>query len=822
MSSPIRLWFRPLLKHPAFSAAAILTLALGIGANTAIFSVVHAILIRPFPYPASDEVTFVSASRRDQPESSFPLSFPDLEDFQQEKSGFTHLGGALDAQLIVSGEFAATRVKGAHVSPSVLELLRVPPRQGRLLRTEDDQPGAPRICVLGHRAWERFFALDPAVVGKTIVLDGKPHEVVGVMPPGFRFWDAWFYLPLAHGIPPEMRQVRGARMGMWGIGRLARGVTPEQAQQALDVVARRIEQAFPGENKGVTVKVRRLSETVGSRIRPALMLLFGAVACVLLIACVNVANLLLARGSSRTRELAVRSALGATRARIARDLIAENIPLGVLASLAGVAMAFLGLRALLAIIPGELIPAEASIRLSWPVLGFTLAVGILTAVLAAVLPAWHGARAAVADALKDGGRSGTGLSGTRIRASLIVAEVALALTLLIGAGLLLRSLAGIARTDPGFRADGLLVASIELPDTRYGDPDRAHAFLRELVERVARFPQARQIGIASTHPMSGGGFNLPIYIHGRPFDRENLESIQYNSVFPGTLETLGIQIIRGRHLEASDRAGGEPVVVINAAAARRFFPDEDPIGRRIIVGVPAVMAGDNPTGFMKALVDPPPARIVGIVQDTRQFALTAETEPEVYFPYDQSLLVPPARNNVSLVVRTSGDPRDLAGSIRQELRSMEPLLPLDRIRTMDAIISDSLRGQRFMVVLLGTFAATALLLSAIGIYSVVAWLVSQRTREMGIRLALGAQPSGVVRLIALQGLRPVLIGLALGAVLAVLLSRTLASQLVGITTTDPLTYVATALGLAVIAAVASWFPARRAARVDPLTALRAE
>lgn len=818
----LRITLRQLLKRPGFTAAAILTLALGIGANTAIFSVVHAILLRPFPYPDSDRIMFVSATQRDQPESSFPLSFADLEDFQTQTNAFDGLGGAMDAQFIVTGNFETTRLKGAFVSPVTLDLLRVPPLTGRLFQPENDQPGTERVCLLAHRAWERFFALRPDVVGQSVTLDGKLHQIVGVMPPTFKFWDAWFYVPLAHGIPPELRPLRGVRMGMWGIGRVQPGISPEQAEHALDIVARRIETAFPGENKNITARVRALSETVGGRIRPTLMLLFGAVACVLLIACVNVTNLLLARGASRTRELAVRSALGATRLQLARHLLLETLPLGLLAAFAGVLLATLGLRALLSIIPPELIPAEANIGLSGPVLAFTIAIGLTTALLAGILPAWQGAHGAVAEALKDGGRGGTTFSGSRIRGGLVVAEVALAATLLVGAGLLLRNLAQIARTDPGFPTDHLLVASVQLPETQYADPERPLLFARQLIERASRFPGARRVGIASSVPMSDDNFNLPLLVEGRPFNREQFRSINYNAVVPGTLETLGIRLQQGRLFQPTDRAGGERVVLLNATAAKLFFPDENPLGRLVAAGIPPEMAGDNPSGIVKAIINPPWARVIGIVNDTRQFGLTSDPQPEAYFPLEQSLQVPPARNNLSLVIRTAGDPRTLAGSVRQELQELDPNLPLDRIQTMDAIVADSLRSQRFIVVLLGVFAGVALALAAVGIYSVVAWLVSQRTREMGIRIALGAQPTTIVRLVIAQGLRPVLLGLAIGAALALALSRMLAHQLVNLTHTDPLTYATTGLTLVAIATLACWIPARRAARIDPLNALRAE
>ena len=818
----LRLAFRRFLKKPGFAAATLLTLALGIGANTAIFSTIHAILLRPLPYPDQGRIMFVSAAERDRPDQTFPVNFADLEDWREQNDVFEQLGGSLDAQFVVTGDFESTRLKGAYVTPSTLDLLQVPPRLGRLLRAEEDRPGAARVCVLTHRAWERFFQARPDAIGGTVMLDGQPHEVVGVMPPGFKFWDAWFYVPLAHAIPPELRPLRGVRLGLWGIGRTRAGVTPQQAEAALDVIARRLEQKFPAENRKTTARVNPLAETVGGQLRPTLLLLFGAVAAVLLIACVNVANLLLARGAVRAREFAVRSALGAGHARLVRDLLIEMLPLGIGSAAAGILLASVGLRALLALIPAELIPAEAEIGLSWPVLTYSLVIGIGTALLAGMLPAWQAARTAVGESLKDGGRTGTGFAGTRVRSGLIVTEVALAILLLVGAGLLLRNLARLARTDPGFRTEHLLVAAIELPEKKYADPNQGLAFGRDLLDRVRSFALEQQAGLLTSLPLFNGSFNLPLLIQGQAFDRENVRSVTYNAITPGKLETLGIPLLRGRHLTPADRAGGENVVLLNATAARQFFGEQDPVGRFVACGIPPEMAGENPSGIVKALVNPPWARIIGVVADTRQSGLAIPPQPEVFFPFEQSLPVPPTRNSLTLVLRTSGDPRALTGSVRQEIRSLDASLPVDRIKTMEAVVTDTLKGQRFVVVLLGVFAGVALLLAAVGIYSVVAWLVSQRVREMGIRMALGAAPARVVRLMVVQGLRPVLIGLVLGTGLALGLSRVIAGQLVNVSPLDPITYAAVAVILSAVATGACWLPARRAARVNPTEALRAE
>ncbi|MFN0069774.1 MAG: ABC transporter permease [Limisphaerales bacterium] len=820
----LRFVLRQLWRQPGFTALAVLTLALGIGANTAIFSVVHAVLLRPFPYPDSGQIVFLSGTLRTNDSFSFPLNFADLEDFRAQAAAFEGLGGTQDEQFTVTGVTEPSRVKGAYLMPAVLELLRVPPVVGRPLLPADDQPGAPRVCVLADRAWERFFQRRPDVVGQTLLLNGNPHEVVGVMPPAFKFWDAWVYVPLVHGIPPELRTMRGVRTGMWGIGRLRPGVTPEQAAQQLDVVAGRIAAEHPAENGDATVRARPLAETVGSRIRPTLLLLFGAVGCVLLIACVNVANLLLARGAARGRELAVRAALGASRGRLAGQLLLETLPLGLLAAVVGVLFAVAGLRFLLSQIPPELVPAEADIRLSLPVLAFTAGVGVVAALLAGVLPAVQASRRAVHDALKEGARSAGGLRGAWVRGALVTAEVALALALLVTAGLLVRNLVQVARTDPGFLTEHLLVSSVQLPEARYPDPDRAEAFVRELLERTARYPGVRHAGVLTVVPMGGGSMNLPLLLDGRAYTRQDdLRSVIYNAVTPGAIEALGLRLGSGRLPDANDHAGAERVVVLNAAAARQFFGHEDPVGRRVAAGIPRALLGDRPAeGVLAAIVDPPFARVIGVVSDSRQYGLMNDPQPEIFVPFGQSFRVPPVRNGFALLLRTADDPGALAGTLRQDLRGLDPDLPLDAVRTMEAMVAETLRSTRFLVVLLGLFAAVALVLAALGIYGVVGWLVNQRTREMGIRLALGAPPAGVIGLVVRQGLRPVLLGLLLGGGLAFALTRAFASLLPDAVTADAATYLAVAVLLAAVAALACWLPARRASRVDPMIALRAE
>ncbi|MBN9691505.1 MAG: ABC transporter permease [Verrucomicrobia bacterium] len=819
-----RFLIRPFRQHPAFAAIAVLTLALGIGANTAIFSVIHAVLIRPFPYPEQEQIVFISGVLRRDATATTSVNSLDLLDFQREATAFAGLGGAQDAQLVVTGSQEAARVKGANVSPSVLELLRTPPLLGRLLLPSDDVPGAAPVCVLSDRAWERFFQRNPNVVGKSVVLNGTSHEVVGVMPGNFKFWNAWFYRPLTLGIPEDLRNTRGVQMNIWAVGRLKPGISHAQATEDLDRIARRIEAAFPIENRDLTVRVQELAETVGASLRPTLLLLFGAVGCVLLIACVNVTNLLLAQGASRSRELAVRTALGATQGRILRLLLGETLPLGLLAAAFGILLAWGGLKLILSVIPVELIPAEATVRLSWPVLAFTVGVSLVTSLVAGLVPAWQASRIDSADALKEGGRTVGGERVGRLRSGLVVAEVALAFTLLIGAGLLVRSLLQVARIDPGFRVDNLVVASAQLPESRYSDPDRSLALIRNLRERVHLLPGVVSSGILGTLPMTGDNFSVPLLVEGRTYTaQDDLRSVTYTTATPGAMEAIGLKLKEGRFFNELDRAGGERVAILNAKAARQFFGDENPVGRKVASGVPrSLLSNQEITGLLAALADPPFARVIGVVSDTRRYSLTAEPPPEVFYPFEQGLAVPMVRNNLGVVVHSHGNPQNVVAALRQELRNMDSELPLDTVRTMTSIVDESLRGQRFVVVLLGLFAGLALLLATLGIYSVMAWMVSQRTRELGIRLALGASPWGMIRMVVAQGSRPVLLGLLLGLGLALALSRVIASQLVNTTPHDVPTYAVAGLGLLAVALLACWIPARRAARVDPMNALRSE
>lgn len=812
---------RQLLRNPGFAAVAILTLALGIGANTAIFSVLHAVVLRPFQYPEAERIVFVSVHDRDHADSLNSLSYPDLLDYAAQNEVFEHFGGALDGSIVVSEGPDPARVKGCCLSPEIFSLLRTPPLLGRVLLPSDNQREAERVCVLSFAAWQRFLSGAPDVLGRTITLDGRPHAVVGVMPDHFKFWNAQVYVPLIHGVPRDIGQTRAATIGIWGVGRLKHGVTLEQANANLDTVAHRLAKAYPDSNRTTYAQGRPLVETVSQQIRPTLLMLFGAVGFVLLIACVNVTNLMLARGATRVRELAVRSALGASRGRVFRQLLAETLPLALAGAALGIALAAGGLKVLLGVIPENLIPAEANVRLSLPVLGFTLVTSLFAAVLAGVLPAIQSSRLDLNEALKEGARGSSDRKGGRVREALVVAEVALALTLLIGAGLLTRDLARLLRIDPGFRVEGLVVARLDLPEVRYAEPARGEAFVRTLLERVRVLPGVERVGIARSAPLSSGAFNIPLMIFGKSYARlEDMENLNYNPLAGDALATLGARLVAGRPLNDQDRGTTERVVVLNEAAVKKFFPDGQALGRQVVAGIPANLAGQD--SVPPELIDPPWATVVGIASDVRQFGFLGKPQPEMYLPFEQSFKISGSRNQFYLLVRTPGSPETVIPSLRQALRELEPNVPTDAFQTMASLVRESTRPQRFVAWLLGIFAGVAGFLAVIGIYSVVSWTVAQRTREVGIRMALGATPTVVVSRLVRLGLVPVLLGVGLGLLIALALAQVMTHQLAEVPARDPLTYAGVALLLTLVAVVACWLPARRAAKVDPMVTLRAE
>jgi len=804
----IRYAGRMLAKRPAFSAVAILTLALGIGANAAIFSVVNAVLLRPLPFEEPDRLVAVWTP---VPKRSFrrgPSSYPDFADYRDQSASFASLSALRPRGYTLAAEGAPERVEGARVSWSLFATLGVAPQLGRSFSAEEDRLGGPRVAILSHGLWQRRFGADPGIVGRAVSFDGEPHTVVGVLPDGFRLdfqvADAEIYTPIALDGKDSIEERGMHYLGI--VGRLKGGVLAAQAQAELAALAERLAQAYPDSNTGRTVAVVPLHEEIVGDARRGLLVLLGAVALVLLVSSANVANLLLARATEREREVAVRSALGAGRRRLGRQFLTESLLLALAGGVLGLCIASWGVGALAAQAPADL-PRAADIQLDLRVLGFTFAVSILTGLLFGMVPAWRSARTPLTLALNEGGRGSGGPRRQRARSVLIVAEVAISLVLLVGAGLLLRSLDRILRVDPGFDPEGVLTASIRLPESKYATAQSYAALYERLVARVAALPGVQAAGIATPLPVNNDVWGTSFVRLDRPEPAPGERiSAHYKSVTPGYFAALRIPLRAGRLLDDRDRRGAARAILVSQALARRAFPDEDPLGKQVRFGV-SVDETDDGAAW----------EIVGVVADTAVNRLEDEPQPAFYVSaWHQPI------EGTSLVVRSASDPLSLAEALRREVQALDPELPVHRIRTMSELVSASVAQRRFQALLLAAFAGVGLALAAIGLYGVMAFSVSQRTREIGIRMALGAQGRGVLRLVIGQGLALVIVGVALGLAVALAFSRVLAGLLFRVSATDPAIFAIVPALLLLTALVASYPPARRATRVDPLTALRCE
>ncbi len=812
-----RLALRQLVRQPGFAFVAILTLALGIGANTAIFSVVHAVLVNPFPYAQPTRIAFVQQMRTGQ-QGTMPVNWLDFLEWRAQSTTLEHLSYVRNEAFVLSGVAEPAFLQGAAMSASAWTLLGVSPELGSTFAERHDQVGADPVCVISHAAWQRHFGGAPDVVGRSIALDDRSYTVLGVMPAAFRFWAADVWVPISLRTADAFMQNRLFRNGGWAVGRLAPGVSLEDADRELDLISARIAQQFPDSNKDVAADTTLLAETVSGAIRPTLLMLSAAVACLLLIACVNVANLLLARSATREREFGVRSALGASRGRLLRQLTLEALPLALGGGLCGVLLAWGGLHLLLLLLPAGMVPAEADIRINSTVLGF----GFCLCVLATLV---FGAAAALArttdvapEVLREAGGGTSGRRAQRIRSGLVMVEVALAVALLFGAGLLLRSLDALQRVDVGFDTRHLLLTSVRLPEQAYPEGAAATRVFAEVLERLATVPGVAAAGATQNAAMTGGS-GLPMVVEGTTYtDLNALPGVQFALVMGDFFAAQGLELVKGRTLDERDRAGAEPVVVINAAAARQFFPEGDPIGRRVMVGIPPelIVPGMLPEGLDTFQW----STVVGVVNDIRHFGPASDPPPMAFLPVAQSWNHPAARNAMTLLVRTVGEPEDVAAAVREAVWAVDRDQPVPAAQPMDALLTDILRPVRFNGVLLGLFAAVALLLSAIGIYGVVAWHVAQRVREMGIRLALGASRSAVLRQVVGQGMRVVGVGVVVGMLGAVGVGFALRRLLFGVEPFDPWSAVGVPLLLLGVALLACWVPAQRAAAIDPIEALR--
>lgn len=822
----LRYGFRMLVKNPAFTFIAVLALALGIGANTAIFSVVNVMLLRPLPFADSDHLVAIWTRNPARSTTRGSTAPPDFRAWQEKSKSFVGVGAYYLGDFNISAKSEPERVRGAFVSSNLFPLLGTKPALGRLFTAEEEQFGRHRVAILGHGLWQRRFGSDPNLVGQQVTLNSESYTVVGVMPP-----DTWLrqakqkaelWIPMA--FEPGSNQNTRNNYFLNVIGRLKPGVEVARAQAEMDVIAGQLEQDYK-ENAGLGARVVSLSEDTSGDNRPILLILLGAVGCVLLIACANVANLLLSRAASRERETALRIALGASRARLIRQWLTENILLSTLGGAIGLALAAWGLQAIVALAPENLsrtaiITQDAGIAIDHRVLIFTVLLSVLTGVVFGLLPVLQASNPDLNKGLKDSGRSTTGsVRSRRMRGVLVVAEIALALVLLIGAGLMLKSFMRMQATHPGFNSDKLLTMQIALPELKYKEARQRTAFFQQAIERIKGLPGVQSVGATTGLPMSNESWGKQFSIEGRtpPATLDQVEAVEFHQATPDYFRAAGITLLKGRFFTEQDTQDSPGVVIINEAVAKKFFPDEDPLGKRVWMGPPESMLSPNllPPGGQF-----PRATIVGVIGDVMSYGVDKPIEWEVFAPYQHGGgNIPLAK--MYLAVRTSGDdPYALAGAVRGEVRAIDSDQPVADVKTMERRLGDSLWQPRFNMILLAIFAGVAALLAAIGIYGVVSYSVAQRTPEIGIRVALGAQPRDVMKLIMKQGVVLAFLGLGIGLVAAFGLTRVLSSLLYGVSSTDLSIFGLVALLLLVVTLLGSFIPARRAMRVDPLTALR--
>jgi putative ABC transport system permease protein len=803
----LRYAFRLLLKSPSFTAIAVVTLALGIGANTAIFSVVNAVLLRPLAFRDPSTVVIVAEK------SKYPTittSYENYQDWRDQSHSFESLEATRATTITLTGSGDPERLNARMATAGLFKLLGVDPSLGRTFRADEDRAGGAPVVLLSYGLWQRRFGGAQDVLGKSITLDSQPYTIVGVFPSGFEVLqpaDVFLpFTPWAKTLPDD----RNWHPGIIAIGRVKPGVTREQARTEMVGITKRLEQQYPIYNTGTSADVVPLQEQLVQNVRPALVLLLGAVSFVLLIACANVANLLLARATSRGREVAIRTSMGASRGRIIRQMLTESVLLSLGGGILGLLLAWASLGPLLKISAGT-VPQVFTVGLDRWVLAFTFGMSVLTGLIFGIAPALRATRLDLRGALNEGSRGSTAGPGHhRLRGSLIAVEIALGLLLLIGAGLLLRSFSRLQDVPPGFQADHLFVADLPLSLTAYAKPEQRYQFFDRVVERARSLPGVRSAGAASFLPVSGGGGLLHFNIAGRPpKSPHEYTAAGYRNVTPNYFETLGIPLLQGRFLTPADKDKAPAVVVINATMAHTYFPNENPLGKRIQLGATPDPDPQNPN-----------MEVVGVVGDVIQ-GLGIEPKAEMYLPYRQADGVLPVFQ-LSIVLRTAGDPLLQASALRSALSEIDPNQPLVNVRTMEDNIATTVAQPRFRTWLIGIFAGLAVLLGAVGIYGVMSYSVTQRTNEIGIRVTLGAQPADVFRAVVGEGLRFALLGVGVGLAAALVLTRVLQSFLYGISATDPLTFASVTSLLVSVAVAASFFPARRATRVDPIIALRHE
>jgi putative ABC transport system permease protein len=802
----VRFGVRMLAKNPGFAAVAVLTLGLGIGVNTAIFSVVNAVLVRPLPFENPDQLVMIWQTNPQKGISQDLVSPPNLHDWQQQSHTFGQIAAFNPRGFSLTGTGEPEHLPGTFVSVELFPMLGANPLLGRNFLPDEGRPGGNRAVIISFALWQRRFGGDPDLVGKSLTLNGAIYTVVGIMPAKFQFpIQGQFPIPVSEVWAPlaiDPAQVNRGSRELFTIGRLRPGVSIEEAQAEMATIAQRLAEQYPDSNRGMGVHIVGYHQQLTGNLRAALFILLGAVVFVLLIACANVANLLLARAATRQRELAIRTALGAGRSRLMRQLLTESVLLSLLGGALGLALALWNFNAIVAALPPHM-PRAAEIQIDWQVLVFTFAVAAMTGVIFGLVPALQASSLNLNEALKESGGKGTGgFVRHRVRSLLVVTEVALALVLLVGAGLLIRSFHRLQQVNAGFNPENVLSVPFVLPQSRYPEGSARAAIVNHIMEKTKALPGVQAVGGVTTLPLSGEYSSASFIVEGQTVSPEGRNVANMRAATPDYFRVMGIPIIKGRGFTEQDHSDAPAVVIINESFARLYFQDEEPIGKRVI---------------SPASSDGIPMTIVGVVGDVRNDGPEDEPRPEFYYSYFQN----PIRFTV-MAIRTSAEPSGLIPAVRREIWSEDKDLPLANISTLEQLLGKTTAQRRFNLLLLGLFSGLALVLAVVGIYGVVSYAVTQRTHEIGIRLALGAQQGDVRKLVIKQGMIPVVAGIAIGLSGAFALTRLMKSLLFGVSATDPLTFVGLSLLLIVVALVACWIPARRATKVDPLMALRYE
>ena len=793
----LRYGFRSLRKKPGFTLTAIIALALGIGANSAIFSVINCVLLRSLPYRDPGNIVMVwerSFTRNNSRNSVSPANFLD---WKKQSSSFEQIAALWDTRSNLTSGGEPEEIQVQRVSADFFSVLGVSPELGRSFVQTEETPGTPPVVILGHDLWQKRFAGNSAIVGQTVTMGGRNWTVVGVMPPGFHFLNnqikAWMPLQL----DPATDWRKSGRF-LRSVARLRSGVTIRQAQAELDTIGKQLEIAYPDFNKGWGVNLVPMHEQIVGDIRAVLLVLFAAVAFVLLIACANVANLLLSRGASRQKEFALRAALGADRLRLVRQMLTESVLLALIGGALGVLLAYWGIHLLVAFAPDN-IPRLAETTIDPRVLAFTLGVSLLTGLIFGLVPALQSSRPDLNDALREGGRGSSG--GNRVVRNLfVVAEMALVLVLLVGAGLMLRSFSQLNQVKTGFDTENVLTMRVQLPTLKYTEPAQRADFFKRAEARLAALPGVKSVGAINYLPLTGPATSTTFNLATKPLPPSEAPGTEVRPITPGYFAAMGIPLLKGRVFNERDGADSR-VLIINETLARKFFPGQDPIGQRLIIT------------WDKPIED----EIIGIVGDIKETALEQESNPAVYWPHPREPY--PFMN---FVIRAAMDPATLSAAAAREIHALDPDQPVADVRTLDQVVAKSIARPRFNALLLTIFAGVALVLASVGIYGVMNYSATQRTQEIGIRMALGAKPGDILRLVVGHGMKLTLAGIAVGVIASLALTRLMTNLLFGVTATDLPTFLCVSAGLSVVALLANYIPARRATRVDPVRSLRYE